>query len=198
MNDANGGDTAQPAAASNDATQPDQPMWTFAMGEHLASFPQQFHFAKNHMWAHPASPSGGSGADQSDEAADRSETDGGRVWTFGLSEYAVRLLQDVYFLDWTVDAGIGLTLRQMIGSIESKKAESDLYSPVAGKLVAVNEEVLEEPSLINADPYGQGWLIRIWCLPDAESELMSAERYAAHLEEAWVVAQRTIKGQANE
>jgi len=154
--------------------------WTFDMGEHQAAFPKSFSFAKNHMWAN------------------RATGDGGQIWTFGLTEYAVRLLQDVYFLDWIVDPGATLKLRQTLGSIESKKAESDLFSPVAGKLVAINQEVLDEPSLINADPYGDGWLIQISGSADAEAELLSYEAYSDHLKEAWLVAQRTIKGQANE
>lgn len=147
----------------------------FSMGEFQASFPQDRLYAKNHMWAMP--------------------TDAGR-FRFGLSAYAVRLLQDVYFLDWIVDAGATIAASENIGSIESKKAESDLYSPLAGRLTAINPEALDDPSAINAEPYGAGWLIEIES--DDASRLLDPEAYLKHLDSAWEVAQRTIKGQANQ
>lgn len=159
--------------------------FTFAMGEFEASFPKGYHYAKNHMWATPA-------PDQSAAAEN-----GQCVWRFGLSAYAVRLLQDVYFLDWIIEPGTPLTARKTIGSIESKKAESDLFSPIAGDLVAINADALDEPSVINASPYVGGWLIEIRGHM-SEENLLSSDDYAEHLNEAWDVAQRTIKGQANQ
>ncbi|MEL6109184.1 MAG: glycine cleavage system protein H [Planctomycetota bacterium] len=147
------------------------------MGEFEATFPRDRSYAKNHMWAQPR------------------EEDRG-VWRFGLSAYAVRLLQDVYFLEWEFDPPHPLAERQMIGAIESKKAESDLYAPIPGTLTAINEVVLDDPSLINADPYGNGWLIEIRS-DELEPTLLDPARYASHLDDAWDVAQKTIKGQAN-
>lgn len=155
----------------------------FMMGEHRADFPADRSYARNHMWAQPW-PQTESG-----------EPDGGS-YRFGLTSYAVRLLQDVYFLDWIVEANTAVKERQEIGSIESKKAESDLFSPVAGDLVAINDEALEDPSIINVDPYGDGWLFQI-TPTDSISPLLSLPDYLLHLESAWEVAQRTIKGQAN-
>ena len=155
--------------------------FTFAMGEFDATFPTNYLYAKNHMWALPQ---------------DAVESSGG--YRFGLTAYAVRLLQDVYFLDWIVDASSELQLRAGIGSIESKKAESDLFSPVAGLLTSINPGVLDDPSLINSDPYGEGWMLEIQCDPSQRDILLNADDYAKHLEEAWDVAQRTIKGQANQ
>jgi glycine cleavage system H protein len=104
------------------------------------------------------------------------------------------LLQDVYFLDWLLNPPSEIKLRAHIGSIESKKAESDLYAPASGLLVAINDLTLDDPSLINADAYGEGWLIEI----ESESPpLLSPDGYSQHLVDAWEVAQRTIKGQAN-
>ncbi|QDV43539.1 Glycine cleavage system H protein [Stieleria neptunia] len=156
--------------------------FTFAMGEFEATFPLDRQYAKNHMWAQCIEPESGLG---------------GGTWRFGLSAYAVRLLQDVYFLDWEVEAPSAVEHRQMIGAIESKKAESDLYAPVAGTLSAINEHVLSDPSLINADPYGAGWMIELAVAQEGSGVLLSPEQYADHLTEAWKVAQRTIKGQAN-
>ncbi|OYP32259.1 glycine cleavage system protein H [Rhodopirellula sp. MGV] len=150
--------------------------FSFAMGEFEATFPLDRQYAKNHMWA---------------------QLQSGTTWRFGLSAYAVRLLQDVYFLDWEVDPGSTVALRQMIGAIESKKAESDLYTPIAGTLTAINDAVLSDPALINAAPYELGWLIEIDAAEGADEVLLSPQQYETHLDEAWVVAQRTIKGQAN-
>jgi glycine cleavage system H protein len=147
---------------------------TFWMGKYEATFPTDRLYAKNHMWALPQ--------------------DGG-VIRFGFTAYAVRLLQDVYFLDWSIDAPTDLTVKQLLGSIESKKAESELYAPIGGRLTCFNRTLLKDPSGINVDPYGEGWLFEIEGPRDL---LLSPEAYLAHLEDAWVVAQRTIKGQMNE
>lgn len=156
--------------------------FSFAMGEFEAAFPRDRQYAKNHMWAQCIEP---------EETSDR------RTWRFGLSAYAVRLLQDVYFLDWEAEPPARVELRQMIGAIESKKAESDLFAPLAGVLSAVNQEVLADPSLINADPYGKGWMIELTVDSEDSLALLSPEQYGEHLKDAWEVAQRTIKGQAN-
>jgi glycine cleavage system H protein len=145
----------------------------FMMGLFEARFPTDRQYAKNHMWA------------QAQEGGYR----------FGFSAYAVRLLQDVYFLDWSVDAGAALREKQEIGSIESSKAESDLYAPMAGRLAEFNENLLSDPSMINVDKYGQGWL---FALEGTGEGLLSPEEYLIHLEAAWKVAERTIKGQMND
>ena len=145
----------------------------FMMGEYEARFPADLHYARNHMWAR--------------------QVEGG--WRFGFAMYAVRLLQDVYFLEWNVDASTPLKARQEIGFIESKKAESDLFSPIAGTLTTFNEELLADPSGINIDNYGAGWLFEIEGPGD---ELLTAPAYIEHLASVWEVTQRTIKGQMNE
>jgi glycine cleavage system H protein len=158
----------------SDASEGSDHVFTFAMGDFQATFPRDRQYATNHMWA--------------------IETQTGR-FRFGLTAYAVRLLQDVYFLDWIVDPNAPIKLRAQIGSIESKKAESDLYSPIAGTLVGINHVALDDPSIINADTYGDGWLIEIDST--GGEPLLTPDAYALHLTEAWEVAQRTIKGQAN-
>jgi glycine cleavage system H protein len=151
-------------------------MFEFAMGQHLAKFPCDRVYVTNHMWGMPV---------------------GDGILRFGLTAYAVRLLQDVYFLDWLIEPGTPIDLRGHIGSIESKKAESDLYAPIAGVFHAINEQVLDDPSMINADTYGDGWLIQIQAGPGQAETLLSPDGYAEHLVTAWDVAQKTIKGQAN-
>lgn len=145
----------------------------FLMGEFRAEFPVDRLYADNHMWAAP----------------------GDGVIRFGFTAYAVRLLQDVYFLDWAFDAPRPVTRRQEIGSIESKKAESSLYSPIAGELVRFNERLMKDPSAINVDKYGEGWLLEI---AGSGDDLLSPEEYVAFLESAWEKTQRKIKGQMNE
>lgn len=145
----------------------------FMMGKFAAEFPTDRQYAKNHMWGERR----------------------GDVVRFGFTAYAVRLLQDVYFLDWSVDSGIQLAERQEIGQIESKKAESSLYAPIAGRLLQFNEELLSDPSAINLDKYGAGWLFEI----EATGEtLLDPSGYIQHLAGVWEIAQRTIKGQMNE
>ena len=145
----------------------------FMMGKFEARFPTDRKYARNHMWAMPL--------------------EGG--FRFGFAAYAVRLLQDVYFLDWSVEAGIDLKERQQIGSIESSKAESDLYSPIAGRLTQFNGALLSDPSAINVDKYGTGWLFEV---SGPGEVLLSPDEYLVHLTAAWKVAERTIKGQMNE
>jgi glycine cleavage system H protein len=149
------------------------PPLVFMMGNFAAEFPTDRKYAKNHMWGQQC----------------------GGCLRFGFTAYAVRLLQDVYFLDWSVDAGTNLADRQEIGSIESKKAESSLYAPVAGRLVRFNEALLSDPSEINLDKYNAGWLFEIDGPGDA---LLDPPGYLEHLAGVWEIAQRTIKGQMNE
>ena len=146
-------------------------MLTFMMGEFEAEIPTDLQYAKNHMWAAPKA----------------------NGFRFGFTAYAVRLLQDVYFLDWDVDAGTPVAEKQEIGSIESKKAESSLYAPIAGQLSTFNETLLSDPSHINVDKYGDGWLFDI----DGAGDLLAPEQYVEHLASVWEVTQRTIKGQLN-
>lgn len=145
----------------------------FMMGQFAAEIPTDRRYARNHMWGLPVDD----------------------VVRFGFTSYAVRLLQDVYFLDWIVDAGVTLIERQEIGHIESKKAESALYSPLAGQLVRFNEQLMRDPSTINVDKYGAGWLFEVRPTSDP---LFSAPDYVKHLESVWEITQRTIKGQLND
>ena len=146
----------------------------FMMGEFEAQFPADRNYARNHMWAQAV---------------------GDRRFRFGFSTYAVRLLQDVYFLDWMIDEGALLTEKQEIGQIESQKAEASLYAPMAGALERFNAVLLKDPSAINVDKYGTGWLFE---MTGDEEPLLTPEDYVSHLESVWTITQRAIKGQLNE
>jgi len=81
--------------------------------------------------------------------------------------------------------GDELSEGQKYGELESVKAVSDVYSPLSGEVLAVNDELNDEPSLINQDPYGKGWIVRIRMSDPSQVEsLMSAEEYKAFLKEA--------------
>jgi glycine cleavage system H protein len=146
---------------------------TFMMGDFAAEFPTDRLYAKNHMWAIPKE---------------------NQIVRFGFSAYAVRLLQDIYFLEFGIEEQAELKSRQEFGNIESKKAESGLYAPMTGKVVRINEQLLNDPSGINVDKYGEGWLME---MQGDASEMLNPPQYLEHLAKAWDVAQRTIKGQAN-
>ena len=146
---------------------------TFMMGEYAAEFPTDRQYARNHMWALSVSD---------------------KHYRFGFAAYAVRLLQDVYFLDWNVAAGTQLDERQEIGQVESQKAEASLYAPMTGTLATFNETLLKDPSAINVDKYGNGWLFEIEGSGDG---LFNPIEYLEHLAAVWEVTQRTIKGQMN-
>ena len=99
----------------------------------------------------------------------------------GITEYAQEQLGDVVFLDLP-KPGARLTQSQKLGEIESVKAVSDVFSPIGGEVVEVNQEVLSHPELVNEDPYGKGWLIRLASVDTADQEsLLTAEAYEQYL-----------------
>jgi glycine cleavage system H protein len=84
----------------------------------------------------------------------------GNIGTIGITEYAQGELGDVVYLDLNESIG-DVTVGQSIGTIEAVKTVSDLYSPVTGKLIEVNQELKNTPEIINSDPYGLGWMVKI-------------------------------------
>jgi glycine cleavage system H protein len=84
----------------------------------------------------------------------------GDVATIGITEFAASALGDVVFVGLP-DVGARLTAGQVCGEVESTKSVSDLYNPVDGEVVEVNAELADEPSAVNTDPYGAGWLFRL-------------------------------------
>jgi glycine cleavage system H protein len=97
----------------------------------------------------------------------------------GITDYAQEQLGDIVYVDLP-EPGATLTQFEKMGEIESVKAVSDLYSPVSGEVVAINQAVVEKPELVNSDPHGDGWLLEVKLSGDGELEkLMSAEDYDA-------------------
>jgi len=105
----------------------------------------------------------------------------GDIATIGISDHAQEELTDVVFVELpalgrTVDGGDPTAV------VESVKAASDIYAPVAGEIVEVNPEVEADPSLVNTDPYGKGWIFKLRVKNPAEiGSMLSPEAYASHI-----------------
>ena len=112
---------------------------SFAMGKFDAAIPTDRLYSQHHLWLQPVG-------------------EGSGKFRTGLTAYSVRLLQDVYFLDWHSMPPLEVRRRDEIGEVESSKAMSSLYAPAAGTIEAFNDELMQSPELINTDSYGRGWL----------------------------------------
>jgi len=144
--------------------------YIFLMGKYEAQIPKDRLYAHSHMWF-------------------RAEGDAYRV---GFTAFAVRMLQDVYFLDWSVEPGAVVKAKQEIGVVESSKAISSLHAPANGTLLQFNRELMKDPTAINVDNYGKGWLFDF---APQDAVLLSAAEYVRRLEGIWEDTQRQIKGQ---
>ena len=106
----------------------------------------------------------------------------GDIGTIGITEYAQKELGDVVFVELP-QVGSELEAGDELGSIESVKAVSELFSPVSGVVTEVNEALADNPALVNTDPFGDGWMVRIKVSDATEvDDLMSAEEYDEFLE----------------
>ncbi|MFG3335546.1 glycine cleavage system protein GcvH [Streptomyces tendae] len=120
------------------------------------SNPQQLRYSKEHEWL--------SGAE-----------DG--VSTVGITEHATNALGDVVFVQLP-EVGDSVTAGETCGELESTKSVSDLYSPVSGEIAEVNEDVVNDPSLVNSAPFEGGWLFKVK-VTDEPADLLSADEYTA-------------------
>jgi glycine cleavage system H protein len=101
----------------------------------------------------------------------------GGVCTVGISKFAVEQLTDVVYIELP-EVGDHVFSGESFGEIESVKAVSDLYSPINGEVIEVNETLLNDPSAIAEDPYGKGWLVKIKIEPGATLDhLLTLEKY---------------------
>ena len=117
--------------------------------------PTDYYFTAEHEWAH---------------------ADDG-VATFGISEHAQELLGDVVFVELPA-VGESVEAGDEFGVIESVKTASELYAPVSGEIVEVNEELHDAPELVNESPYQEGWMIKVEMADQGQiQELMDAEAY---------------------
>ena len=99
----------------------------------------------------------------------------------GITAYAQEQLGDIVFVDLP-EPGTRLGQSEKLGEIESVKAVSDVYGPLAGEVAEVNQELVERPELVNEDPHGKGWLVRLASVDPAQLEdLLTAEAYEGFL-----------------
>ena len=127
----------------------------------MSEIPSELRYARSHEWA-------------------RLEEDG--TVTVGITDHAQDALGDVVYVEHP-EEGQQVNAQEEAGVVESVKAASDIYAPVSGTVVAVNETLVDAPETVNEDPYGDGWFFRIEPDDTAElDELMDAEAYAEFCE----------------
>jgi len=107
----------------------------------------------------------------------------GDTATFGISDHAQEALGDIVFVELP-EVGRNIDAGEAYGVVESVKAVSDVYAPVAGEVIEINEALESEADLVNSDAYGAGWIIKVKISDNnAETELMNADEYTTFLEE---------------
>ena len=128
----------------------------------MSNIPSELRYASSHEWV-------------------RNEGDG--TYTVGISEHAQELLGDMVFVELP-DVGDSVNAGDDVAVAESVKAASDVYAPITGEVVAINEELEDSPEQVNSDPYGDGWLFRVKAEDVSEVEnLMDAEGYENSIDE---------------
>jgi glycine cleavage system H protein len=107
----------------------------------------------------------------------------GDVGTVGITDHAQKELGEIVYLELP-ELGHVYNAEDEFGTVESVKAVYELFTPVSGEVVEINKSAVSEPGIVNDDPFGDGWLIRVKISTDQEvSNLMSAEQYAKYLQE---------------
>ena len=131
----------------------------------MSGIPKDLRYTKDHEWVR-----------QSDDP---------QVVEVGITDYAQGELGDVVFVELP-KAAAAFKQRDVFGTIEAVKAVSELYSPVAGTIVEANKALEQDPALVNRDPYGKGWMIKVKLKDAKELEgggLLRADEYAKHVGE---------------
>ncbi|MEU9335198.1 glycine cleavage system protein GcvH [Streptomyces sp. NPDC048290] len=121
------------------------------------SNPQELRYSKEHEWL--------------------SATDENGVATVGITEFAANALGDVVYAQLP-EVGTAVTAGETCGELESTKSVSDLYSPVTGEVTEFNQDVVDDPALVNSAPFEGGWLFKVR-ITDEPAELLSADAYTA-------------------
>lgn len=107
----------------------------------------------------------------------------GNTGTIGITDYAQDQLSDVVFVEIIAEIEEDLNLGDACAIVESVKAAADIYMPIGGKVIETNEEVLDNPELVNSDPYGAAWMLKIEIADQSELDgLLNAEDYRKHCE----------------
>jgi glycine cleavage system H protein len=109
---------------------------------------------------------------------------GGNIGTIGISDYAQEQLSDIVYVEIIAEAGNDIQKGEIIATIESVKAAADVYAPVTGKVVEVNESLPDTPEIINTDPFGNAWMVKLELSDPSELEqLMDSQQYQKKLQE---------------
>jgi len=105
------------------------------------------------------------------------------IGTIGVTDYAQDQLGDIVYIE-NIKKGDTISKGDVLTTVESVKAVSDVYSPVSGEIVEINQDVVDDPSIINQDPYGKGWFAKIKMdKPEETDELMDASEYTDYRKE---------------
>lgn len=115
--------------------------------------PEELRYAKTHEWTHVA------------------EVDGQKIATVGISDFAVQQLTDLVYLELP-EVGRQVTAGEAFGEIESVKAVSDLYTPITGEVIEVNEPLKDSLESFSSDPYGAGWVVKLRVTDEATVEAL--------------------------
>lgn len=123
----------------------------------MSQIPSDLHYTKEHEWVAPTSTA--------------------LRFRMGITDYAQGALGDIVYVQMP-KIGETVTADKVCGEVESTKSVSEIFAPVSGRVVAINEELANAPELINSDPYGAGWLVEIE-VPSEPTGLLSAAEYGA-------------------
>ncbi|MGD2155476.1 MAG: glycine cleavage system protein GcvH [Anaerolineales bacterium] len=108
----------------------------------------------------------------------------GNSGIIGITDYAQDQLSDVVFIEYLVDEQDNVDKGDSCSTVESVKAAADVYMPVGGKIIELNEDLIDMPEAINSDPYGQAWMVKIEISnPEELDELLDSDAYETHCEE---------------
>lgn len=124
-------------------------------------YPNDYYYSQDHEWV---------------------KVEDGQIGVVGITDFAQKQLGDVVYVELP-EVGTQLEFHQTLGVVESVKAVSDIYSPLSGEVVEVNQALNDNPELINEDPHGQGWIVKIKIKDESElQKLMSATEYEKYIE----------------
>lgn len=128
----------------------------------MSNVPTELKYAASHEWV---------------------RNDGNGIFTVGITEHAQELLGDMVFVELPEEDDT-FAVGDDIAVTESVKAASDIYAPISGKVVEINEDLEDSPEMVNSDPYGDGWLFKIKADDENElNNLLNAEAYSASIED---------------
>ena len=128
----------------------------------VSKFPEELKYATTHEWV---------------------QFDDEGIATVGISDHAQGALGDIVFIELP-EVGVTVNAKDEVAVIESVKAASDIYSPISGEVLAINEALVDSPEIVNAEPYESGWLYKVKPSDEAElDDLLNAEAYAETCED---------------